>query len=281
MIALAAAALAVTGCGGDEPATPAAPPTSADDGSGPTHIHGLGVDPADDALYIATHSGLFRAPDGAPRAERVGDSHQDTMGFTIAGPREFLGSGHPDARAELPPLLGLIRSVDGGRTWKPVSLLGEADFHVLRAAGKRVYGFDATQGRLMVSGDGGRSWQQRRPPAPLIDLAIDPGDPDSVVISSEAGLALSRDGGRRWRPLDRDLAGLLAWGEDGIVLVGGDGTVQRSADHGRSWSRAGQIGGQPAALSLDGDVLHAATHANEVKVSRDGGRTWTLRTTAG
>ena len=60
------------------------------------HVHGLGVNPADDAVIAATHTGAFRLPvdDGEP--ERIGDSFQDTMGFTVAGPDHFLGSGHPD-----------------------------------------------------------------------------------------------------------------------------------------------------------------------------------------
>jgi hypothetical protein len=76
------------------------------------------------------------------------------MGFTIAAPDLFLGSGHPDARdlqAGTPPLLGLIRSKDAGKTWQSVSLLGEADFHVLRYLGNRIYGYDATNDRVMGS----------------------------------------------------------------------------------------------------------------------------------
>lgn len=77
--------------------------------------------PADGALYAATHTGLFRL-DGDGNVERIADRYQDTMGFTVAGPDEFLASGHPDLRdKELqvegkPPLLGLIESPDAGRT---------------------------------------------------------------------------------------------------------------------------------------------------------------------
>jgi hypothetical protein len=83
-------------------------------------------------------------------------------------PDRFLGSGHPDladAREQgLPPLLGLIESSDGGQTWTPVSLLGEADFHVLRSEGDLVYGFDATNARLLVSEDAGATWNERSLP---------------------------------------------------------------------------------------------------------------------
>ncbi len=75
--------------------------------AGPVHVHALGVDPGDGSLFIATHTGLFRLPLDQESPERVSDLHQDTMGFTVAGPGHFLGSGHPDLRDDLPPLLGL------------------------------------------------------------------------------------------------------------------------------------------------------------------------------
>lgn len=86
---------------------------------------------------------------------QISQEQQDFMGFTVAGPDRLLASGHPTPGQDLPAALGLIESRDGGRTWQPVSLLGQADFHVLRAAGERVYGFDPASGMLLASGDGG------------------------------------------------------------------------------------------------------------------------------
>jgi hypothetical protein len=117
-------------------------------GAGPVHVHGLGIDPADNALFIATHTGLFRVGERDSKAVRVGGNHQDTMGFTVVGENRFLGSGHPDLRTDLPPLLGLIESTDGGASWETISLLGEADFHVLRSADERVYGYDPSRSVL-------------------------------------------------------------------------------------------------------------------------------------
>jgi photosystem II stability/assembly factor-like uncharacterized protein len=198
------------------------------------------------------------------------------MGFTVVGPNRFLGSGHPDLRDRLPPLLGLIRSDDAGRTWDEVSLLGKADFHVLRAAGRRVYGFDATSSRLLVSDDGGKGWAERTPPAPVVDLAVDPRDAARVVASTEEGLFESPDAGRGWRPVRDDAVGYLAW-TDALVLVDGEGTVHTSADAGRSFERVGEIGGRPAALGTHGRDLYVALHDNAVKVSSDGGRSWGVR----
>lgn len=240
---------------------------------GLVHVHGLGINPADRALYIATHTGLWRLPPGARAPQRIGESRQDTMGFTVVGPDHFLGSGHPD-NVRQPPLLGLIESKDRGRDWDPISLLGEADFHVLRAVGGRVYGYDVTNQRLMVSTDGGREWAERRPP-PVIDLAPNPANPTHVIASTEQGLLVSRDSGGRWSPLG-DGVGLLAWpAAKTLYLVDGAGDVLRSSDEGRSFTRAGQIGGQPAALvAATEQELYAAVHLGGIVRSRDGGRTW-------
>lgn len=277
LLLLVILAAGVAGCG-DDPQVTFAPPGRDDEEAGPQHVHGLGVNPRDGALMIATHSGLFRAAAGSPAAERVGEQRQDTMGFTVVGPDRFLGSGHPDLREDLPPELGLIRSQDAGRTWKPISLLGEADFHVLRSVGTRVYGVDATDGRLHVSDDGGRNWARRTPPTALFDLAAKPGEPDRAVATGETGLFVTRDAGASWRPLSRTTTGLLSWPEsDALYLVDGNGRIQISADAGVSWSERGRIGGQPAAFANDGADLYVALHTNEVKVSTDGGRSWRTR----
>jgi hypothetical protein len=286
LIALLAVGLLVVGCGGDSDdsgQTPSPGGPRVED-PGPIHVHGLGINPEDGALFVATHTGLFRAADGERRATRVADRFQDTMGFTVVGPDRFLGSGHPDGREGLPPFLGLIESRDAGRTWKPISLLGKRDFHVLEATGPRIYGFgsdfETKQAGLLVSGDGGRTWDQRTPPEALVSLAIDPQDPDRVVASGEQGLCLSTDAGRRWRPLDGGPA-MLAWAADGpLFAVGFDGSVARSGDAGHSWRQVGQVGGEPAAFegARSGD-LYVALHDGTIKRSADGGASWSVRST--
>jgi hypothetical protein len=279
LLAALALALAGAGCGGggDE----AFEPLAAED-PGPIHVHALGVDPADGALFIATHTGLWRVAGDETKAERVGDLYQDTMAFTVAGPGRFLGSGHPDLREarekKLPPHLGLIESRDGGETWAPVSLLGEADFHILRFAGERVFAYDATNDRLMVSGDDGASWTERSRPAPLVDLALDPGSPDHLVASSEHGLHESRDAGSSWIPLFEG-AGLLAWpAPERLYLVVAGGLVFSSADGGRSFQQAGALGGEPAALlALSAQELYVALHDGTILRSTDGGASWAVR----
>lgn len=268
----------LAGCGGSSDAEPTfeGVPVEQQD-PGPVHVHGLGINPADGALFIATHTGLFRVAQDATKALRVGDRKQDTMGFSVAGADLFVGSGHPDLRDELPPLLGLIESRDAGRTWKPVSLLGQVDFHVLRSVGKRVYGFDSTSGRLLASSDRGRTWAERSPPEPLLDLVPHPSRPTTLVASG-AVLHRSSDAGASWSVLGGE-PGYLAWPRaDRLYEVNGEGRTLVSRDGGRKWERLGSVDGEPAAfLAVSVDELYVALHDGTIEVSRDGGRIWSIR----
>ena len=275
--ALAAAVLAavVTGCGGSGDESASSPKRDAE---GPVHVHGLGINPADDSLFIATHTGLFRAAPDKEVSTRVADRYQDTMGFTVVGPDHFLGSGHPDPREQLPPLLGLIVSRDGGESWNPVALLGEADFHALESQGRTVYGYDASGGRFMASRDGGRNWSERAAPEPLVDLAVNPGDRKHVVASGEASIHVSRDGGRRWRSLAEG-AGYLAWpSAKRLYRAAPDGGIHVSSDGGHSWREAGSIEGQPAAFeAAKPREIYVALHDGTIQRSADGGESWAIR----
>lgn len=265
------ALVVVSACGGA--GSDAASPGAGD--PGPRHVHAVGVDPADGSLYIGTHTGLYRMAPGSQSATRVGDHRQDTMGFVVTGPNRFLGSGHPDPRDGLPPLLGLIESSDAGRSWRSVSLLGEADFHSLRARGSHVVGYDASSGRLMVSVDGGRTWRASMPPADLADLAVDPADPTRFVAASADGLIRSSDAGRRWSPLDGAPIALAWPAHRALYAFAADGTVRVSADGGDAWVTRATLPGEPAAVTaVDASGLIVALHDGTFAGSDDGGRSW-------
>jgi hypothetical protein len=241
-----------------------------------SHVHGLGVNPADGRLYAATHFGLFRL-DGKGGAERVGEGAQDTMGFTVAGPDRFLASGHPEFSArprmlDERPLLGLMESRDGGRSWTTLSLGGEADFHVLVAAPGRILAWNATTGAVMASTDG-RSWETLSERL-LLSMVVDPADPERVLASGGDGVSVSSDGGRTWEPVAGPADAYLAAEEDGTLWAAAaeDGAVLRSRD-GLSWERVGSLPGPAEALIAHDGRLYAA--ATEAGILRSGdGRSW-------
>jgi len=275
MTAAIAAAMLVTGCG---EANESAPPATTPGDPGVIHVHGLGRNPADGALFIATHTGLFRLGSSDRTAKRVAGLYQDTMGFTVVGRDHFLGSGHPGSIEDDPPFLGLIESRDAGRKWRPISLRGKVDFHVLEAQGDTVYGFgsdwDRREARFLRSDDRGRTWTRLAAPDELFDLAIDPEDPLKSVATGEGRAWISADGGSTWRPLSTS-GGLVTWSRElGLIAVDPGGVVRRAGDPSGDWEEIGRLPGSPAALEGVGDELLAATHESQILSSRDGGKTW-------
>ena len=248
---------------------------------GVIHVHGLGVDPADGTLFAATHSGVFELPalNGAGPAQRVADRQQDTMAFTVTGPRTFLASGHPDVAATYrPPLMGLIESRDRAQSWQTLSLQAKADFHVLRVAHGRVYGYDSTSGSLLVTADR-RNWD-RRSGVELLDFVVSPADADELVGTTPDGTVRSSDGGRTWqRDVDAPPLVRLDWSRRGLLGVGADGQVYATSDLRSAWAGRGSAGGFPAALFVDGDqgAVYVAVQDGAIMVSRDGGDTFSVR----
>lgn len=252
-------------------------PTESDQaGAQLEHVHGLGVDPADDTLYAGTHYGLFRLPEQAD-GTRVADRVQDFMGFTVVGPNHFLASGHPGEGQDGPSSLGLIESTDGGRTWESLSLSGEADFHALKARHGLVYGFNSLTSTFMVSQDK-RTWDERGQ-LPMADFAVSPKSPDVVLATTERGLVRSDDGGRSFQLVrNAPVLLLVSWADDGAIAgVAPDGTVYASGGEATSWDRRGTLENPPEALAVaNRDEVFAAA-GGAVLASSDGGRTFTVR----
>jgi photosystem II stability/assembly factor-like uncharacterized protein len=191
-----------------------------------------------------------------------------------------LGSGHADPRQGRPELLGLMVSDDAGRSWRPLSLGGQVDFHVIRVGNRLTYGVDAISGSLLVSDDSATSWSVGQPPKPLFDLAVDPDDERHLVAAADDGLYRSRNRGSRWRAIRNAPAGLLAWPRIGsrvLYVATRNGALHRSDDGGRGWRRAGRLSGKPAAMTAHGSEIYVALDNGVIEVSRDGGRTWTHR----
>jgi hypothetical protein len=272
VLVVAAAAVAIAG-GGDRDDTTAGGTAATESIA---DVHGLGVNPADKALYIATHSGLFRSAQGESSATRVDAPEQDLMGFSVAGPDRFAASGHPGPGMDAPASLGMIESTDRGRTWKTLSLSGEADLHLLRASGDTAYAYD---GALRVSTDGGRTWEQRDAPDELIDIAIDPADGGHALASTGGGVRASSDGGRTWSNATLAAPALLAWAKGaGPFAIDGTGSVLRSRDGGKKWKAGGTYQGQPVAFAADAvGTIYVAQGDGAVDASVDGGRTWQPR----
>ncbi|MFI7413598.1 F510_1955 family glycosylhydrolase [Streptomyces sp. NPDC049627] len=270
-IAAAAAALALSitlaacsGSGDDSGSSASATAMS--------HIHGLGIDPSDQRLYVATHAGVY-TPDAKGEPQLVGDSTDDFMGFTVAQDQTFYASGHPSQGGNK----GLIKSTDAGKTWKALSLSGQSDFHSLDYAHGAVYGYDSTAGLLRTSKDGA-TWKDGAQ-LQAFDIAVSPKDPDLVLATTADGIARSSDGGKTFAKGTQPVMAFLSWrAQDALYGIDPSGGFHRSEDGGASWTKTATVpGGQPQALTaVDAEHVLAATGIG-VYESKDGGNSWKQR----
>ncbi|AUZ33111.1 hypothetical protein C3B78_00475 [Arthrobacter sp. PGP41] len=251
---------------GSAPATPTS-------GLPSSHVHGLSVNRKTNQVLLATHEGLFDVT--KPPGTKIGATN-DLMGFTAAaGQGVFYASGHPGPGSDLPNPMGLIRSVDGGKTWEQLSRQGESDFHALAATTSGIVAYDGT---LQTSPDG-KTWTPARAGFVPAVLAGAPTG-DTVLATTREGLQRSTDGGKTWElnataPVVQFVAFASA---TEVVGVEPGGTVHYSADAGRTWTRTGQIEGQVQAMTAvtgaDGKPWIWAASAEKLVVSTDGGATF-------
>ena len=264
-------ALGLAGCAGSP--APASTPVAAEAETALlSHVHGVGFDPGDGDLLVATHDGLV-AVDRGGGIDRVGPVI-DLMGFVVDGPGRLLASGHPGADVDLPQPVGLIESTDGGRSWTPVSRQGESDFHALAVGGAGIVGYD---GSLRRSRDG-EAWEVLQIPAEPASLAASPVGAE-VLATTERGLLRSVDGGSSWSPVDSaPLLQVVAWGTGGATVAGVEpsGRVWTSADGGLTWQEGTDVGAPVQAVAVgpaeDGTAPIAVVTTGAVLLSEDGGQ---------
>lgn len=256
------------------------------------HVHGLAFAPDGKALLVPAHTGLAIYRDGrwslAP-----GPTH-DFMGFAVAKVAIYT-SGHPAPGSTLRNPLGLMKSTDGGKTWRQLGLHGEADFHDI-AVGHRsnvVYVLSVeANSRMPEAGiyytrDDGRTWKRSELNgiiSPITGIAAHPGDPRTVAVSTFGGLLLSRDFGKQFRRItpekavtavafDLDEKHLLfaSQGESALARVGLDGGSNLSLP---LPALASDLVTHIAQNPADRKELTIATRRKNVFLSRDAGKTW-------
>ncbi|WP_440711700.1 WD40/YVTN/BNR-like repeat-containing protein [Herbiconiux sp. YIM B11900] len=260
------------------------------------HTHGLGHDSATGIVFAATHNGVWELPtDQLPSSFGTGslkstpgdipvliaDRRQDTMGFLVTDSGMLLGSGHPDpADASAPANLGLIASNNAAQDWTPVSLSGETDFHDLAAATTangaiRIYGYDATQGTILISDDSGATWAGGAA-LDLRDLAADASNPDRVYATTASGLQVSDDAARTFTPVaDAPALYLIDAADNGYVGIDTKGSIWHTGQDG-GWVQGAVISGESQALSFVGgtEPWLLVADGRGIRATPDYGASW-------
>lgn len=252
--------------------------------AGRTHYHGIAFGRGGSAaLLLATHHGLF-AVNGNGEASRVSavqDFMGFSPG--PADPLTYYASGHPAGGGNSGFLkssdggANWTRISDGANG--PVDF---HQMDVSPADPKTVYGsygdlqvsHDGGESWSVVGAA----------PAELIAIAASAIAPEQVYAATKRGLLISRDGGTSWQPLafEGEIVSLAETGADGNLyafvlgrglMTANETTADRFNVLSNSFARS-----IPLHLAADSaDSLHLAltTQANEVLESRDGGSTWT------
>lgn len=234
-----------------------------------SHVHTL-MARRDGTLLAGAHDGLYSVP-ATGKATRSSDQAFDVMGLARAEGTTLVASGHPAPEGPGPNPLGLVSSDDGGRTWRTVSLAGEADLHLIAAHDRRIVAHDGRQ--LISSSDGGSTWRAvpatATPPPPegtgIESLSV---DARNVWLTAGGKLYRSSDGttftadpaAPRLRATSIAPDGSL-WGlaEDGMLWV-----RSRSG----AWQHTATLGPVDGFAGRDYDTAHVLTAGNLITVAR-------------
>jgi photosystem II stability/assembly factor-like uncharacterized protein len=193
--------------------------------------------------------GVFTAADD-PRLLLVSTLRRDTPA----------GGGQPSFSAGL----GLIRSTDGGTTWKRVDSLPDGSaLATLSAGGPRLQRVAAAthDGQVLWSADGGTTFEKAQIGGTPFVVRLEPGDPAGLrglAADFGGGIHVTADGGATWTQAAGSIprsGGLgprvtwFEWGSDGAWYAAGhyagsaggqpkqEAFAFRSDDRGVTWTR--------------------------------------------
>ena len=190
---------------------------------------------------------------------------------------------------------GVFRSEDGGRSWRPSGLEGEAVRALEAAPSNRLDLVAGTRTGVFRSLDQGSSWQRVSPEGDLelrnVDsIAIDPLDANVIYAGTYHLPWRTRDGGKSWEPIiagiidDSDIMSLRldSTNPDRLYMSACSG-IYRSENQGGEWTK---LQGIPYAARRTQTIVQDARNpkifyagtTEGAWVTRDSGETW-ARTT--
>ena len=220
----------------------------------------------------------------------------------------YVGTGESDIRSQNSYGIGMYKSTDAGKTWKPIGLEGTRQIgrvvvdpkdanRVYVAALGNIYGPNPERG-VFRSTDGGATWKkilvnaERPNDVGAIDLAVDTRNPRVVYAAmwstrrppwsvyapvnlKGGGLYKSTDGGDTWAKLSGGLPTDDFVGRIGIAIAPGNSNRLWAVvdDLGSAAPPARGRGGRPPAVP---DSQPDAKPTGGVFLSDDAGQTWRL-----
>lgn len=256
------------------------------------HGHGLAFSADGKVLFAPTRAGLAAYEDHV--WWEAGGPPAGFSGFSVTE-RAIYASGHASSDALSTTAAGLMRSIDGGRTWEALALGGLVDFPLL-AAGYRsgaIYVLNVRPNQTMavpglfLTRDEGKTWSQapaRGLSGEIHALAAHPRDAAILAVGTNSGLYVSHDAAGRFLQFERrGPVTAVAFDSTGERLLyakalSNEIFEQALAGSGRHTRRAPVAPGDYltclAQNPADARVLAFATRRRDVYLTRDGGQTW-------
>jgi photosystem II stability/assembly factor-like uncharacterized protein len=187
------------------------------------------------ASIIAGGKGLLaRSDNGGKSWVRLHPSGlpDEQIGALAANPRR------PSEIYVVLDTFGLFRSIDGMHSFRLVSLMVGPAIKALAVTPNTLLAGGVTDGVFLSSN--GKTWRHTAG-GMVMALAVNASDPSNVLAASY-GIAISHDGGIRWRTIKHSAAmfGAVAWAPGQPLLayaVGDNHSFWRSTDGGLRWSR--------------------------------------------
>ena len=238
--------------------------------------------PADHrVMYVGTQDmAVYRSEDGGDHWRRLTVPNPDglcVMGFPTRMVRLAIDPSNPDELYAAVEVGGLLRSLDGGRTWT------DCNAHLLELAGQPRW----------VEPHG-----ERRASEGMMDshaLAVSAAQPGTVFLANRLGLFRSDDRGDTWSDMDIGRFSELTYARDvkvfphddrtllgafSIAAVSDAGSLYRSDDLGNSWVRFDHGVNIDSTLMIiaasaaSPDRVYCASRRGRVFGTEDGGKSW-------
>jgi photosystem II stability/assembly factor-like uncharacterized protein len=243
------------------------------------------------AVLHTTDGGRHWTRQSVQRAGRPFWGFYDVQALSV---REAWIGGERDALRD-PSLEGLMRTTDGGATWKRVKAgLGDTVHHVFFSSPRN--GWIAGESAIMHTSDGGAHWR-RQLSLPSMEYfrglsfsdsrngwaasskgALQPSSPPGAIYRTT-------DGGAHWvsqATTPNGLGWVKALTRSKAVVGGAGGFLSRTADGGASWRPSTRVAAGLSGNLLAVEFISAATgwaagSSGEITKTSDGGVNWSAQ----